>query len=585
MQMNWRFTIFTIFRKLASYYAPYKRLLIADLICSALVAALALLLPLIVRYITGTLIEQGGAEAVNEIIRTSAFMLTLIITQTGLAIFYAYKGHDMGAKIERDMRGELFRHYQKLPFSFFDDHKVGQLMSRLTNDLNDLSEMMHHTPENIVMHGIQFFGSLIILFVLDWCLALVVCVPLILMIFYTFPFYRKMQRVKEKNREVIADVSSIIQENLSGIRVVKSFAAEETEVQKFVKQNTRFYQGLRKIYKYEAWNFETIQFFFRPLFTVVIVLAGSIWITTGNLGLADLLVFIMYAAYLTAPIPQLAFMVSQIQDGLIGFNRFREIMDIEPNIVDTDDALLLDTVSGDVRFSDVTFRYNDDTEVVLSNIYLDIKAGETIAVVGRSGIGKTTLCALIPRFYDVTGGAVEVDGIDIRNITQDSLRRQIGIVRQEVFLFAGTVMENIRYGSPDASEQDVINAAKRANAHEFIEALANGYGTFIGQRGVKLSGGQQQRISIARVFLKNPPILIFDEATSALDYESEKIVMNSLAALSEGRTTFIIAHRLSTIINADKIVVLEKEGIIEQGTHRELCAKGGIYARLYGIDV
>ena len=520
----------------------------------------------------------------NEIIRAGAVMLAIIVVQTGFAVFYAYKGHDMGAKIERDMRGELFGQYQKLPFSFYDNQKVGQLMSRLSNDLNGLSEMMHHTPENIVMHGTQFIGSLIILFVINWRLALIICVPLVLMTAYSFPFYRKMQRVKKKNREILGDVNGFVQENLSGIKVVKSFANEKIETIKFAEQNDKFYKSHKQIYKYEAFNFEPIQFFFQPLITIFIVAAGGIWITRDALALSDLLVFIMYAAYLTAPIPQLAFMVEQVQDGLIGYGRFREIMDIVPDIQDPKDAVPLESVKGDVRFADAAFRYSADGEFVLNHVNLDVNSGETIAIVGRSGIGKTTLCSLIPRFYDVSMGSISIDGRDIRGITLESLRRQIGVVRQETFLFAGTIMENILYGSLEASEQDVIEAAKKANAHDFIMNMPDGYQTDIGHRGVKLSGGQQQRISIARVFLKNPPILIFDEATSSLDYESEKAVMESLAVLAKGRTAFIIAHRLSTIQNADRIIVLEKDGIAEQGTHRELCAANGVYAHLYNAN-
>jgi len=575
------FYIFQNLKKLATYYTPYKGLLAANLVSTVFVAALALALPILVRHVTGTVIELGGDNVIGEIIRIGAVMLAIIIAQTGFAIFYAYKGHDMGAKIERDMRGELFGQYQKLPFSFYDNQKIGQLMTRLSNDLNGLSEMMHHTPENIVMYGIQFIGALIILFAINWQLAFIVCIPVVLMVAYSFPFYRKMQKVKKENREILGNVSSFVQENLSGIKVIKSFANEGAEIAKFKKENANFYTSHKQIYKYEALNFEPIQFFFRPLITIVIVTAGGIWITMGELALTDLLIFVMYAAYLTEPIPQLAFMVEQVQDGLIGYGRFREIMDTVPDIQDAENAAILDSVKGDVHFANVAFRYSADGDAVLNHINLTVKQGETIAIVGRSGIGKTTLCSLIPRFYDVSMGSISIDGKDIRAVTQESLRKQIGVVRQETFLFAGTIMENILYGNLSCAEQDAIEAAKKANAHEFIINLPDGYNTDIGQRGVKLSGGQQQRISIARVFLKNPPILIFDEATSSLDYESEKAVMESLTTLAKGRTAFIIAHRLSTIQNADRIIVLEKDGIVEEGTHKELCAAKGVYAQLY----
>jgi len=548
-----------------AYYAPYKRLLTANLTSTFFVAVLALALPLLVRYITGNIIGNGDVlEQTSQIVQAGFVMLAIIIAQTGFSIYYDYKGHDMGAKIERDMRGQLFEHYQKLSFNFYDNQKIGQLISRISNDLNDLSEMMHHTPENIVIHGIQFVGAFVILFFINPNLALVICVPIILMLAYSFPFYKKMQTVKRLNRKRLGEVSNFVQENLSGIKVVKSFANEQAEIEKFAKENSTFYKSLSQIYKYEAFNFAPIEFFFQPLVTVVIVMAGGIWITQGYLTIADLLIFIMYAAYLTAPIPRLAFMVEQVQDGLIGFERFKEIMEITPEIADSPTATDLQTQKYDVTFKNVSFRYNDETEPVLRDINLQVKSGETIAVIGQSGIGKTTLCSLIPRFYDICEGEIFIGGTNIRNIKLKSLREHIGVVRQETFLFAGTVLENILYGDLTKTADDAIAAAKKANAHDFISKLPNGYLTDIGQRGVKLSGGQQQRISIARVFLKNPPILILDEATSSLDYESEKAVMQSLTDLAKGRTTFIIAHRLSTIQNANRVIQINNGGITEQ---------------------
>ena len=572
-------------KKFLSYYAPYKKLFAVVLICSTFVAILALILPILVRHITGTILEVGGDDIMWDILRVGFAMLAVITAQTGFAIFYAYKGHDLGAKMERDMRRELFEHYQKLPFSFYDNKKVGELMTRLTNDLNGLSEMLHHTPENIVMHGTQFFGSLIVLFFINWQLTLIICVLLAVMISYSFPFYRKMQRVIEENRVIMGDVNALVQENLSGIRIVKSFAAENAEIDKFAKENKRHYQGNKKIYKYEALNYEPTEFFFRSLITVAIVVAGGIWIYTGNLAPADLLIFIMYAAYLTGPIPQLAFMVGQLQGGLVSYERFREIMEIMPEIQDAQNAVDLEKTTGEVCFNNVIFRYSENSDYVLRDVSLKVQPGETVAIVGRSGIGKTTLCSLIPRFYDVNEGSITIDGVDVRGISQKSLREQIGVVRQESFLFAGTIMENILYGRQGATEHEAVDAAKKANAHDFIMRLPNGYNTDVGQRGIKLSGGQQQRISIARVFLKNPPILIFDEATSALDYESEQAVMDSLMHLANGRTTFVIAHRLSTIYSADRIIVMGDGYIAEQGTHSELCAMNGEYTKLYGVQM
>lgn len=573
-------------RKFVSYYGPYKGLLVADMVCSVLVAVLALTIPIVVRHITGTVITYHADDIVAEIIRMGAIMVAIIVAQTGFALFYDYKGHDMGAKIERDMRRELFAHYQKLPFRFFDSEKTGKLMSRLTNDLLNLAELYHHGPENIAVHVTQFFGSLVILLIIDWRLTLVICAFIPLMGVYSFILFRKLSLAYKINQERIADVNARAEENLSGIRVVQSFAAEELEKRKFAAINEQFYLSRKSIYKHEAFHFTVVQHFFAQLITVAIIVVGAFWIVQGTLAPADLLIFVLYAAYMREPIPNLAFMVQQYQEGLAGYRRFREIVDTVPEIRDADNAEELQNVKGEITFVDVAFRYKEDHEKgplpnVLNHINLEVSPGETVAIVGPSGIGKTTLCALIPRFYETTAGEICIDGRSIKGITLDSLRRHVGVVRQETFLFAGTIMENILYGNPDASEESAIEAAKQANAHDFISQLPDAYNTDIGQRGVRLSGGQQQRLSIARVFLKNPPILIFDEATSALDYESERAVMESLAKLSEGRTTFIIAHRLSTIRKASRILVLTKDGISEQGTHEELYAAKGIYSKLY----
>ena len=548
-------------RKFISYYAPYKVLLTADMICAVLVAALALLLPIIIRHITGTVIVYSD-DILAEIIRMGVIMVAIITAQTGFALFYDYKGHDMGAKIERDMRRELFSHFQKLPFSFFDNQKTGKLMSRITNDLHNLAELYHHGPENIAVYVTQFFGSLAILTVINWRLSMVICLFLPIMGVYSFVMFRRLNVAYKENQERIADVNAQAEENLSSIRIVQSFAAEEFEKQKFASANERFYKSRSSIYKHEAYHFTVVEFYFAQLITVAIIAAGAYMISQGTLAPADLLIFVLYANYMRDPIPRLAFMVQQYQEGLAGYRRFREIVDTVPDIRDSSDAKELKITKGHVVFNNVSFRYQDPNSdiplpEVFSNINLDVKPGETVAIVGPSGIGKTTLCSLIPRFYDVSSGDILIDGISIKEFKLSSLRQQIGVVRQETFLFAGTVLENILYGNISATRDEAVSAAKEANAHDFIMRLPNGYDTEVGQRGIRLSGGQQQRISIARVFLKNPPILIFDEATSALDHESERAVMRGLHNLSKGRTTFIIAHRLSTIEEADRTFTLE----------------------------
>ena len=574
----------TDFRKFFSYYKPYKGLLFLDLSAAVLVAALGLLFPLCVRYITTDILQSGSENILRSIMEVGVWMLAIIAVRSVFGLFYDYKGHDMGAKIERDMRNELFFHYQKLPFRFFDNQRTGELMSRLTNDLLNLAELYHHGPEQVLIYSIQFVGAFIILSNINGKLTLVACALLPVLGIYSFVFYRKVQKSYKENNQRIAEINAQTEENLSGIRTAKSFANEEYENKKFSKANQRFYLGRRDIYKKEALHYSMIEYFFTPLISLLIIVCGSVWIADGSLALADLLVFVMYAVYLTEPIPRLSFMVMQYQGGLSGYRRFLEMMHTVPEILDAPEALSLEVTDGKVTFDNVSFRYNEEKEYVLKNIDLDVKDGETVAIVGQSGIGKTTLCSLIPRFYETDAGNILIDGINIREVTQQSLRQKIGVVRQDTFLFSGTVLENILYGDPEASKEKAVEAARKANAHEFIMGLPDGYDTNIGQRGVKLSGGQQQRISIARVFLKNPPILIFDEATSALDYESERMVMSSLKTLSEGRTTFIIAHRLSTVKNADRIVVLANDGIAEQGTHQELYEANGEYTKLYNAQ-
>ena len=552
------------FHRFLSYYKPYRGLFAVLMLAAITTAAMSLAVPLCVRHITNNILAPGTYNVLPAILRTGALMAAIIITQTCAGIFIDWQGHVMGAKIERNLRSELFAHYQKLPFSFYDNRNTGELMSRLTNDLFSISEVYHHVPAMALTYLIQFTGSIIILLYINWRLALLILAVLLAMAIYSVVFYKKLQLSYKENQERIADVNTAVGENLSGIRVVKSFANEDMELAKFRAQNNRFYDSRVKIYKSEALLLSLVEYFFTPLIVVVIVVAGGVWIAAGTLEVSSLLVFVMYVAYLTSPVPKLAELVPFFQSGFTGFVRFREIMDISPDISDAKNAIELKITKGHVAFENVNFRYGEKHEYVLKNINLEAQPGETIAIVGSSGIGKTTLCSLIPRLYDTTAGAVIIDGINVRDVTLNSLRRQIGVVRQETFLFAGTVMENILYGKPDATTAEAMEAAKQAMAHDFIMQLPNGYATHIGQRGVKLSGGQQQRLTIARVFLKNPPILILDEATSSLDTESESAVMEGLKNLAKGRTTFIIAHRLSTIQNANRVFTLSANGLTQK---------------------
>ena len=547
-------------KKLASYYRPYLKLLVAVLLSSIAGTGLFLLIPLLVQHITRDILQEGLRDGATSIIRTGIIMVGIIILRVIFVMYKDYRGHVLGAKIERDMRGELFEHLQKLSFGFYDKRKVGELMSRLSNDLLDLAELLHHGPENIFLYGIQCIGTVVILLFINVEMTLIILVLMLFMGIWSYIFYNKLEVAYRTNNEQIANVNSYAHENLSGIRVVQSFANEKYEIAKFAVENNRFYRCRRNIYKQEIYFYGVVQDFLTPLITVIIVVVGGLWIYNGRMDLPTLLVFILFAAYLTEPVPNLAFLVQQYQGGMAGYRRFREIMDIEPDIADSENAIALEHVKGAIEFRQVSFQYDEAQGEVLKEINLSVKPTETVAIVGPSGIGKTTLCALIPRFYDATKGSVLIDGIDVKQVTLESLRQHIGVVRQEVFLFAGSIMENIRYGKPEASDEEVYEAAKKANAHEFITGFKDGYQTEVGQRGIRLSGGQQQRISIARVFLKDPSILIFDEATSALDYESERLIMDSIDELSKDRTMLIIAHRLTTIENADRIIELGEEG-------------------------
>lgn len=570
-------------KKMLSYYKPYRGIFWADMFFAALSAGIALALPLVIRYVTSTLIYLDTAEIMHQIKIIAVILLVMVAVDCYSKFFISNYGHVMGAKIEYNMRAEIFDHFQKLSFSFYDNQKVGQLMSRITTDLFDITELMHHGPENIILSVIKIVGALVILIGINPMLALAAFIVLPVMFAFAYFLNKKMRRAFKQNRVKIAEINGQIEDNLSGIRVVKSFANEQIENEKFKVGNDGFLSAKKNSYHYMG-SFHAGLGAFTTLIQVNVILAGTFLIARGRVNVSDFVTFLLYISVFTEPVRTLIDFTEQFQNGYTGFERFREIMEIEPDIKDKDGAVELKDVKGDIRFEDVSFQYEDNTEKVLNHINLNVLAGSYMALVGSSGAGKSTLCSLIPRFYDVTGGSVKIDNKDIRDLTLKSLRDHIGIVQQDVYLFVGTVYDNIRYGRPDATREEVIEAAKNANAHDFIMSLPNGYETDIGQRGIKLSGGQKQRLSIARVFLKNPPILIFDEATSALDNESEKVVQDSLEKLAKNRTTFVIAHRLSTIKNAEKILVLTDEGIEEEGTHEELLAKQGIYEKLYNMQ-
>lgn len=566
-----------------SYYKPYRGIFWADMFFALVAAAVSLAIPLIVRYITSQVVYFGAQEALHTIMRLGIVMLVLIVVQFYGNYFIANYGHVMGAKIEYDMRAEIFSHYQKLSFNFYDDQKVGQLMSRITSDLFDISELLHHGPENIVISLIKLVGAFVIMIGISPRLTLAAFILVPFMLIYAYFFNKKMKKAFRQNRVKIAGINEQIEDNLSGIRVVKSFANEDIECEKFKVGNRGFLDAKKNSYRYMG-GYNAGLTAFTVAITAVVIIAGGIMITRQTCQITDLVAFLLYINVFTDPIKTLIDFTEQFQNGYSGFERFVEILEIEPDIQDAKDAQELTDVKGTITFDDVSFHYADADQMVLEHVSMKVPAGEYVALVGPSGAGKTTLCSLIPRFYEPTEGRICIDGKDISHLTLKSLRNHIGIVQQDVYLFAGTILENIRYGKPDASREEVIQAAKNANAHDFIMSFPDGYDTDIGQRGVKLSGGQKQRLSIARVFLKNPPVLIFDEATSALDNESERVVQESLEKLAKNRTTFVIAHRLSTIRNAEKILVLTEEGIEESGTHEELLEKGGIYHDLYTMQ-
>ncbi len=571
------------FQKFLSYYKPYMGLFLSDMFFALIAAGISLVYPLIVRYVTNDLlVHYEISEVMHTIIKLSFLMIGLAILELVCNFYIAYQGHVMGAKMEYDMRNDIFEHYQKLSFNFYDNQKTGQLMSRITNDLFDITELCHHGPEDIVISIIKFVGAFIILININLPITLIVFAFIPIMFIFAYQMKNKMNQAFRKNRERIAEINAQIEDNLSGIRVVKSFANENKEMDKFHDGNRRFVESKRNSY-WQMATFHSGLGFFTSLINVAVIVGGAVLMANKIIALSDLLTFLLYINNIIEPVRKLINFTEQFQNGITGFDRFMEIMDIQPDIVDKKDAVSIKDVKGKIEFREVSFRYNDTKTDVFRNIDLKVESGDYLALVGSSGVGKTTLCSLIPRFYEVSSGKILLDGTDIRNIKLRSLRKNIGIVQQDVYLFTGTVLDNIRYGKLEATDEEIIEAAKNANAHEFIMELPDGYNTYIGQRGVKLSGGQKQRLSIARVFLKNPPILIFDEATSALDNESEKVVQESLEKLAKNRTTFVIAHRLSTIRNAKNIIVLTEDGIKERGTHTELLNQNGIYAGLYKL--
>ena len=567
-------------KRFFSYYKPYLGLFLTVLVIAFIVSGITLVLPLLVRYITKDVLEGDLSVALHKVYWIGGIMFALVVIQNLGTYFVDYKGHVVGARMESDIRSELFQHLQKLSFSFYDKEKTGQLMSRVTNDLFLLAELYHHGPEDYVKYFVRFVGAFVILFFINVPLTLAVFLFLPIIGFLSLYFNKKENEALRRNKERIADINAQLEDTLSGIRVVKSFANEQVEIQKFNRENHRFLESRRNTYKVEATFYNSIQILIQ-LITITVVVFGSASIVNQTLDLADLITFLLYVGYMVEPIQRLTHMSTQFQEGITGFQRFMEIMNLKPDIESQKDARKLSDVEGNIVFNEVSFRYEPHLDPVFTNLNLHIKPGEYVALVGPSGAGKTTLCSLIPRFYEVTEGEVQLDGVDIRKLDLNDLRNQIGVVQQDVYLFAGTVMENIRYGNSEATDEEVVEAAKQANAHEFIMSLPNGYHADIGQRGVKLSGGQKQRLSIARVFLKNPSVLILDEATSALDNESEAVIKESLESLAKGRTTIVIAHRLSTIRNAGRIIVLTNEGIVEEGTHDVLLSRDGEYAQLY----
>lgn len=571
-----------LIKKFLPYYKKYKWILFLDLLCASLTTLCELVLPMIVRKITEVATNSLEALTAELILKCGLFYILLRIIDTVANFYMASVGHIMGAKIETDMRRDLFGHLQKLSFSYYDNTKIGTLMSRITTDLFDVTEFAHHCPEEFFISGIKIVCAFIILCTMNVPLTLIVFASIPLIIITLAVFRKRMKNAFNESRQHTGELNAQIEDNLLGIRVVKSFANEDLEAEKFEGGNKKFL-GIKSKAYYVMGAFQSTTRLFDGLMYIVVVIAGGLFLVYNKISAADYIAYLLFVTTLITSIRKLVEFSEQFQRGITGINRFSEIMEIEPEIKDSENALDIENVQGDIEFKNVSFSYESEKKEVLTNLSLKVNKGESIALVGPSGGGKTTLCSLIPRFYDISSGEITIDGHSIKDITLHSLRQSIGVVAQEVYLFSGSVRENIAYGKKDATDEEIIEAAKMAGAHDFIMSLPNGYDTYVGERGVKLSGGQKQRISIARVFLKNPPILILDEATSALDNESERIVQKSLEKLAEGRTTFTIAHRLTTIKNADRILVLTENEIEESGTHTELLEKGGIYSELYKL--
>lgn len=569
-------------KKFIHYYGPYKTVFFIDLLCAAIISLVDLAYPQILRSATKTLFTQDKAIILQALPWIAIGLFMMYVIQSFCKYYVSCQGHIMGAKMERDMRQELFEHYEELSFSYYSQNNSGQMMSKLVSDLFDISEFAHHGPENLFISLVKIVGSFIFLFLINKKLALPLIVLVILMFLFSFRQNQKMQRTFMENRKKIGDVNASLQDTLSGIRVVQSFTNEEIEKNKFQKSNHAFLVSKKDNYRCMG-EFMSSNLFFQGMMYLVTLVYGGYLIANNEMSAADLAMYALYIGIFISPIQILVELMEMMQKGLSGFRRFLDVMETEPEIKDAPDAVELKDVKGRVCYEDVSFHYSDDETTVLSHVSIEIPAGKSVALVGPSGGGKTTICSLLPRFYDVTGGRVTVDGQDIRSLTLKSLRSQIGVVQQDVYLFSGSIRDNIAYGKTDATEEEIIEAAKCANIHDFIMELPDQYDTFVGERGARLSGGQKQRISIARVFLKNPPILILDEATSALDNESERWIQHSLEELSKNRTTITIAHRLSTIKNADEIIVITENGIAERGTHETLLEKNGIYAGYYNI--